>query len=447
MCVSNVALTAENAYDILDRVTNMVYRNDSATVVGSFAYRCDVRGLVTQKAGTLDGATATNTYAYDALGRLISADGVAYTYDLAGNRLTAGASSFTYSNNRLACVAHDTAGNITNMMRGGVTLTLSWNTLGQFVSVATNGTFAESYAYDPLGRRVKTTSGGTTVYHVYDGSQCAADLDASGNPIRSYTWGQGIDNLLAITVYADGATNSYYAVKDHLGSVQALVNASGAVVESYTYDAWGTVLGGQQSAIGNRYLWQGREYSHVTGLYNFRARWYVPTFGRWLSKDPIGLEGGLNLFVFCGDDPVNFRDPMGLCKKWADEAGLIVDNAIAISSLWEAMSGGLLGGSGANVDQDRRYIDTDRLGMIDLQHVTSAAIGPPGAPTVLGLAVEINQMMHDQDSAFKKEDLVSNVLGGVAKDNARKRGTSIGKQVAIIIENAGPKGNPNYAHD
>jgi RHS repeat-associated protein len=67
---------------------------------------------------------------------------------------------------------------------------------------------------------------------------------------------------------------------------------------------------------GNRYMFQGREYSTVTGLYNFRARWYAPTIGRWLSKDPIGLEGGLNLYAFCGNNAVNFMDPMGLLFVW-----------------------------------------------------------------------------------------------------------------------------------
>ena len=58
-------------------------------------------------------------------------------------------------------------------------------------------------------------------------------------------------------------------------------------------------------------LSQGREYSWVTGLYYFRARWYDPVTGRWLSPDPIGINGGLNQFVFCGNNPVNFVDPDG----------------------------------------------------------------------------------------------------------------------------------------
>ena len=327
--VNNAALTEERAFDILDRMTNLVYRNASAAIVGSFSYRYDVLGLVTQKiAFVASGASSvTNIYAYDKIGRLTNeitrsssgATTTRFTYDLAGNRLTAGASTYTYANNRLNGALHDTAGNITNLVRGTTTLRMSWNTLGQLVSVATNNILAESYAYDPLGRRVKTTAGGTTVYHVYSGDECAADLDASGNPLRSYTFGQGIDNLLAVTVYDASATNTCYAVKDHLGSVQALVNVSGSVVESYSYDAWGNTTiknaGGAtitSSAYGNRYMFQGREYSTVTGLYNFRARWYAPTIGRWLSKDPIGLEGGLNLYAFCGNNAVNFVDPQGL---------------------------------------------------------------------------------------------------------------------------------------
>ena len=65
----------------------------------------------------------------------------------------------------------------------------------------------------------------------------------------------------------------------------------------------------------NRYRFQCREWSAATGLVNFRARWYDEVTGRWLSKDPIGLSGGLNLYAFCGDDPINWRDPYGLDKK------------------------------------------------------------------------------------------------------------------------------------
>jgi RHS repeat-associated protein len=323
--VTNAALAEYCAYDVVGRVTNTVFRNASGATVGSFRYRYDASGFVTQKISSVNGPASTNAYAYDALGRLRSDGSVSYTYDLAGNRLSAGAAVFTYASNRLvsasgpaAAVAYDAAGNVTNMMRDGITRTLAWNTLGQLVSVSTNGALAESYAYDPLGRRVSTADGGGTVWHAYDGGQCVADLDASGRPIRSYTWGPGVDNLLAVTVYGAGATNSYYAVKDHLGSVHALIDSSGELVASYTYDAWGNLLSATINysllpiTFSCRFLFQGREYSAATGLYNFRARWYAPELGRWLSPDPIGFEGGLNLYEFCGNNPVNFRDPGGL---------------------------------------------------------------------------------------------------------------------------------------
>ena len=64
-----------------------------------------------------------------------------------------------------------------------------------------------------------------------------------------------------------------------------------------------------------RYRFQGRERSAATGLASFRMRWYDPATGRWLSKDPIGLSGGLNLYAFCGGNPLNDMDPYGLEKE------------------------------------------------------------------------------------------------------------------------------------
>lgn len=99
-------------------------------------------------------------------------------------------------------------------------------------------------------------------------------------------YGQGIDNILAMNVYTNsGGTTSvasvFFYVRDHLGSVQALVDASGAVVESYQYDAWGNILevkdgsgvSHPSSVVGNRFTWQGREISWATRLYYVRARW------------------------------------------------------------------------------------------------------------------------------------------------------------------------------
>jgi RHS repeat-associated protein len=124
-----------------------------------------------------------------------------------------------------------------------------------------------------------------------------------------------------MTVYTSGTAKTYYYLTDQMRSVHALADEVGNILESYRFDAWGKVTGVydgngnhlSESAYGNRFLWQGREYSWKTGLYYFRARWYDPVMGRWLSNDPIGISGGLNQYVFCANNPVNFTDPFGLC--------------------------------------------------------------------------------------------------------------------------------------
>ena len=252
---------------------------------------------------------------------------------------------------------YNAAGCVTGILYRGIhypdcQFNLAWNSQYQLTAVATNGTPVETYGYDPLGRRAWTSDGSVTNWHVYDGMHVVADLAASGTLLRSYAWGPGIDNLLAVTVYTGGTTNVYYAITDQLGTVHALADATGDIVESYLYDAWGNVLevrdengllsndnGLWYSPLGNRYLFQGREYSWTTGLYNFRARWYDPITGRWLSNDPIGISGGLNQYVAFGNNPVNFRDPSGLCPDdsytWWDVSQRIVENR---DSSWDNIS-------------------------------------------------------------------------------------------------------------
>jgi RHS repeat-associated protein len=349
---------------------------------------------------------------------------------------------------------YSAAGCLTNISYKGKdttkTLGLTWDGQYQLTAVATNGGVVESYKFDAAGRRVMTASAGVTNWHVYIDQHVIADLDSTGGVARTYMWGPGIDNLLAMTVYTNsGGTTSvssvYYAIKDHLNSVLALTDSSGQIVEQYRYDAWGrtTVFDGNGnplalSAVGNRYLWQGREYSWKTGLYNFRARWADPVTGRWLSNDPIGISGGLNQYVFCANNPVNFRDPTGLCTETVREIESVVDTTISGSGFWGAITGGRWAGSGRNVDQDRRYVDTQLLGTIDLQHVVSGGMAIPGTTTIGGFVIELGQWLHGDTSGFRIEDLISNDLGANARNETLfGNGNSIGQNIGRYISNAG----------
>ena len=341
-------LSAEYAYDLRDRVTNVVYRNSAGSPVSRFGYERDALGRITVRSIESAGQPSRRIeYGYDALDRLVSETETAgtsvvsraYVYDLAGNRLSATVggvtTAYAYDNaNRLqtfgaASYTHDAAGCVTGIsgVAGRADRTLVWNSQYQLVSVSAGGNVLESYTYDAFGRRATTTTAAGTVRHVYDGSQCIADLDEQGNVLSSYVWGPGIDNLLAIR--AGGAT--YYALTDHQNTVHGFVDASGIIVARYAYDAWGNVLSETVTAsalAGNRYRFQGREYSALTGLYNFRARWYDPMTGRWLSKDPLGLNGGINLYEFCKNTPANFVDPSGLKTEKPEE------NKPPIQSFW-----------------------------------------------------------------------------------------------------------------
>ena len=341
-------LVTEYAYDVMDRVTNIAWRTAGGAPLGGFSYSYDAAGRIVSRGHSLGdpfhpsqmSQSSQTTYAYDALDRLVSDGGVAYAYDAAGNRMSrtevGGSVAYTLgAGDRLAswtgstsgAYAHDAAGCVTSIVSsaglggGGASppgeplvRTLSWNSLYQLVSVSTNGAFAEGYAYDALGRRVSTTTAEGTVRHVYDDRwQVISDLDEQGGVIASYVWGEGIDSLLAVKV----GGGSYYPLTDIQGTVWGYADTNNAVVARWIYDAWGNVLDEEVSvpALARlRYRFQGREWSAATGLVHFRMRWYDPETGRWLSKDPIGLLGGVNLYEFCGNDACNHFDPDGLSR-------------------------------------------------------------------------------------------------------------------------------------
>ena len=329
---------AEYAFDALDRLTNLVWKTSAGAVVRSFGYQYDASGMITNIAR---GGDTGRVFTYDGLNRL-TGEGVAvggstnwttWAYDLAGNRtaMTRDGVSQTYTlgtGNRLVSwgvsgentAKYDAAGCVTSMTVNAQTRWLRWDGQYRLTAAYENGVLAEAYGYDALGRRAWTAIGETTNHHVYDGIHVLADVDPDGQVLRSYTYGPGVDRLLAMTAHGSGSAQThYYYITDHLGTVHAITDASGAVVESYDYDAWGNVrvfnAAGTQipaSGIGNRFTFQGREMSWATGLINFRARWYDPVTGRWLSNDPIGISGGLNQYVACGNSPLWLRDPHGL---------------------------------------------------------------------------------------------------------------------------------------
>ena len=141
---------------------------------------------------------------------------------------------------------------------------------------------------------------GVITRYLYDGDQVLAETNNTGTITAKYTFGPGIDEPLAM----NRNNKTYYYYQDGLGSTTEVVE-SGLTRESYSYDPYGkamikdlygTVL--PNSAIGNPYLFTGRELDQETGNYYYRARHYHPGIGRFLQRDPLGYQPDSNLYRY-----------------------------------------------------------------------------------------------------------------------------------------------------
>jgi RHS repeat-associated protein len=163
-----------------------------------------------------------------------------------------------------------------------------------------------TFKYDPLGRRIyKSSSTGTSVY-TYDNDNLIEETNSSGGAVARYSQTQNIDEPLAML--RSSATSYYNA--DGLGSVTSLTNSSGAAAETYTYDSFGKLTASAGSLV-NPFQYTGRESDSETGLYYYRARYYDPNMGRFLSEDPLRSADGISYYDYVAGNPTNFYDPLG----------------------------------------------------------------------------------------------------------------------------------------
>jgi RHS repeat-associated protein len=174
----------------------------------------------------------------------------------------------------------------------------------------------------------------STTRFVYDGWNLTAELNASNSLIRSYVWGQDFSGSLhgAAGIEFIQQQDNLIAGYDGNGNVTSLVNASSnQLAAQYEYDPSGSLLKAVgSSASSNRFRFSTKYEDEETGLLLYGYRYFTPSLGRWLSRDPSEEAGGVNLYAFSGNDLINGVDYLGLWKiktpwqgGWTDYTGTV----------------------------------------------------------------------------------------------------------------------------
>lgn len=325
---------ADYDFDDLGRITGITHKSTDGNPFASYTYPLlDKRG--NRKTAVRNGAEFTHLYddLYRLWKTLWAVEKEEFIYDPVGNRTVGpGAKDTAYLHNASNQVTHgrklgyiyDTAGNQISKTQSGVTdknWTQTWDNENRLIKVEKTKEAEKKtviFIYDPLGRRIgkhliKVIDGITKTSswsYVYDNDNIAVELftDDTGNVTKTfYTHGPNVDEHLAL----ERSGQNYYCHADGLGSIGSITDANKNIIQSYEYDSFGMVK--PSTNFRNSYTYTGREWDKETGLHYYRARYYDPMEGRFISRDPIGFDGGdMVLYGYTKNNPINYADPSGL---------------------------------------------------------------------------------------------------------------------------------------
>ena len=354
----------QTQYDPMGRILQQIHNRSRRE------YGYDAAGQLTH----IQSKGGQTQYRYDPIGRLIAAVtpdfSETFAFDPADNRLDLSGNKQDHTGqtnsqekpslnkvwgNLLKEYAgvhydYDQRGNLVRKTHNGETTDYRWNGYNQLIKIE-NRNGSTEYRYDPLGRRTaKIRNGETTVYHWQEDTLAIEStngqnthylfepgtfeslaqfqttspigIEREDKPAEPYSYDPETDPLLKIPSEPQGQSEAqpelvYYQL-DHLGTPIAAHNAKGEAVWTAEYEAWGrirqeTVSDGPKVNIPFRF--QGQYYDEESGLHYNRFRYYDPEIGRFVSQDPIGLDGGLNIYVYV-KNPVQWVDPSGLDSQW-----------------------------------------------------------------------------------------------------------------------------------
>lgn len=322
-------------YDVLGRRTALEYPNETRASyqfndidqLESLAYSgpfteqwrhdYDARGVTS----SIESSETIWRFQHDADMRLVEAAAggqlYAYEYDGSGNRVS-GSAVYDSANRLLEdarfAYEYDGSGRLTGRQskEDEARTAYEWNEWGELVRVeyflesdSVEPTDTLAFTYGPLGQRWSRTESGVTERFVYVGRNRVLTLDPDGDVSERVTFGPRMDEPLAL----NGASGSRFLHADHLGEIVAESDDSRTVGRA-RYGPYGEQLAASPD-LESPFRYTGREHERED-LYYYRARYYDPMTGRFLTEDPLGLYGGdTNLYTYAYNNPIDFKDPTG----------------------------------------------------------------------------------------------------------------------------------------
>jgi len=358
-------LSATRSYEGNRNLVDYVENDVDGTTISKYDYTNDAAGRRTDvdRSGTAFEATDTLNYNYNARSEVTGAQSTvddsydySYAYDNIGNRLESSTGILPVRNyttndlNQYTAVSdltdptHDADGNMTLMPTSNGDWNMTWNAENRLIEAVENtaedGSKKLEFTYDYKGRRIRKQVYDWQTDHwslitdnkfVYDGWNLIytekTDHISQSTSYMSYTWGLdlsgdlqgagGVGGLLCVTENPASSTkNPYYPSYDANGNISEYVDDSDSVVAHYEYSPFGKLTSSNGSKSGDfRHRFSTKYQDAETALYYYGYRYYSSELGRWLNRDPKEESGGLNLYVFVGNNGVNIWDLLGKSPK------------------------------------------------------------------------------------------------------------------------------------
>ena len=289
-------------YDGDNRLTNLTRANG---VNSQRMYDSAGRLLLIKDSGG-QGISSSHAYSYDAVGDAathtttlaqgLTTQPVVNTFGIGNRLLTSGVGTYSYDGN----------GNLTSAITANGTTTYTWDGRNRLASILASGQ-TTSFTYDFKGALISQADAGTTSLtkkFVLDDITNVAYISQSNGDSLSVLAGRSIDEHLAI-IHSGGQVE--YGLTDAINSTTQTVDQNGSAVSSVFYEPFGLTT----TAGSYPFQFTGRTLAG-TNLYYYRARFYSPPIGRFISEDPIGLNAGPNVFAYVQNAPTAVSDPLGL---------------------------------------------------------------------------------------------------------------------------------------